>query len=198
MRNIKSLILVFVFISSIACKENITKTSVKQEIPLQGLVSRKILDTVMLTDDIESWEQGYRFSSSKNGRITKLGCYMPNNLTYRVALWNCNTEDLIAAIPVKVTDSTKFNYQDITPIPIEANKEYLITINNTINNSTKSFFKLGIRSTPYNEITFPITSGLIKIEAGHMASTKTLRYPADQFITYKLYGAPDFVFEPAE
>ena len=57
---------------------------------------------------------------------------MPDGLTYRVALWDSTTKNLIVAVSVKVTDSTKFTYTDISPIPIVANKKYVVSINNTV------------------------------------------------------------------
>lgn len=200
MCNSSVFIIFLTYISIMGCKENSTQppisASKKQETPLQTLVANKTFDTVIVNGEIDAREQGFRFSSLKNGNIIKLGCYMPNNLTYRVSLWDCDTKDLITAIPIKVIDSTKFNYQDIIPISIKANKEYLITINNRINNNPEKVFVLGIKSTVYNEITFPIKTGLITIEAEHMAPSETLIYPTSEFIVYKLYGIPDFVFEP--
>jgi len=195
MYNTKLVITAFVCVSILACKKNSTTPPPvkKQETPLQNLVTTKFIDSVTIMNN-GNFEIGYRFSSNKNGHITKLGCYMPDGLTYRVALWDSTTKNLIVAVSVKVTDSTKFTYTDISPIPIVANKKYVVSINNTVGGSNRNYFILR-RKTP-NTLTFPLTNASIMIEAQQEFSCSTLCFPQNAYTNGYLTGVPDFVFEP--
>lgn len=195
MKIFKWFIGVFIFISLIACKKSDKAIQAPtQETPLQNLVTTKFLDTIQVVNN-GKFEEGFSFSTSKNGKITKLGCYMPNNLTYRVTIWDSATQTFTQTA-VKVTDSTKFNYVDITPIYITANRTYYATINNTVGGVRKNDFRLGKK--PNINFNYPIKSGSISMKAYvDNIGCNTTCFP-NNMMSYNisLYGVPDFVFEP--
>lgn len=171
-------------------------SQVKIEIPVQTLLNKKFLDSIQVSNDT-TYEIGYQFRSSKPGRITKIGCFVPQNLPYRVSLWDNATQDILVSTTVQVTDSTKFTYKDIAPIKIEANRSYIITVNNYIFGTTKKYFVL--YKKPSNQFNLPINIGTITILRNLYAfCNATTCFPTIQNGSFYLTGVPDFAIEYTE
>ena len=145
------------------------------------------------------FEFGNKFYASRNGKITKLGCKMPVPGNYRVSLWNFTTTDLITATTIITTDSTQFQYNDISAVEITANTRYVISFNNTISSVPKRYFlyykyPLGLTSI------YPFTIGSITFEtlqekASAVSVFPDVVNPSDQTV---LGGVPDMQFEYTE
>lgn len=184
------------FTIALSCTKNNTPSkTVKAETPAQALINNNFLDSTNIFAH-GPHELGYRFYSSKNGRITKIGCYVPRNLPYRVTLWDSATKQILALATIPVTDSTKFTYKDILPINIEANKKYIISINNFIDGVNKQRFQL-TRKAP-NVLSFPINIGTITILHGMYTGCSTTCFPEYNDNETFLTGFPDFVIEYTE
>ncbi len=75
-----------------------------------------------------TFEMGYKFKTFKNGKITALGLRIPNNETYRVTLWNVETETILATAMVN-SSSGLISFEDIEPITIASGTAYFVSVN---------------------------------------------------------------------
>ncbi len=75
-----------------------------------------------------TFEMGYKFKTFKNGKITALGLRIPNNETYRVTLWNVETETVLATAMVN-SSSGLISFEDIEPITIASGTTYFVSVN---------------------------------------------------------------------
>lgn len=190
-------ITIILVIAVVSCKKNNT-LQVKTETPLQALVNSKFLDSIQSTYTVPV-ESGYEFTAIKNGRITKIGCYVPQNRHYRVSLWD-STQELLISTTISITDSTKFTYKDILPINIEANKKYIISIGDY---GHKTFTFYNKKYPNNNQSIFPILVKNITL-LNHRSSVCPAGTPSCFPMNVNIYGSnfieggPDFVFEPTE
>ncbi|GAA3607471.1 DUF4082 domain-containing protein [Flavivirga amylovorans] len=75
-----------------------------------------------------TFEMGYKFKTFKSGKITALGIRVPNNETYRVTLWNVETETILATAMV-TSSSGLLSFEDIEPIVIDSGTPYFVSVN---------------------------------------------------------------------
>lgn len=190
MRNTKNYFIAITCLSILACKKNSAK---EPETPLQSLVYTNFLDSLRVVNP-GSLEIGYSFLTTQDGHITKFGCHMPNKGTYRVALWDNDSKMYKDTALINVTDSTKFNYVDIKPIQIIANKIYVISINNTFGGIAKEYFVAGKK--PNVTFDLPIFYKSTIIAAMRYIETSELTFPNKISIRGTINGIPDFVFVP--
>jgi hypothetical protein len=121
--------------SFLSCKKDKEEAIViVKETPMKKIIQdQMIIDTNIVMEN-GSYEFGFKFYSSINGTITKLGCQMPEIGSYRVSIWEYDSKNLIVATTIKSTDTTKYTYNDISPLEIIANKRYAVSINNISSN----------------------------------------------------------------
>lgn len=181
----------------ISCKKNNITVQAKAETPMQTIINSNFLDSPIIYEN-GPYELGYRFKSTKNGFITKIGCYVPQNLPYRVSLWDSATQELLVSTTLSVTDSTKFTYKDIAPVNIEAGKKYVISINNFVNGSIVKRFAFYRKAPYFNQPIFPINIGIITVVNGVFKNCRTTCFPNNEDGDNYLNGFPDFVFQSTE
>src|SRR4051812_18054827 len=92
------LIAVSAILLSVSCKKD---SDNKPNGSLQTfLANTTAVDTTLILK-AGSFELGNRFSASRNGTITHLGCLMPYKGLFRVSLWDAETKELMTAVQVK-------------------------------------------------------------------------------------------------
>ena len=197
-KNMKRIILlsgvsILLTLMVIACSKDKTNTNI--ETPGKSTIANNTVVDTFYTMQAGSIESGFKFYSLKNGKITKIGCKMPEKGDYRVSLWDYTSKGLISATTISVTDSTQFTYNNVSPIDVTANTRYVISINNTSAGSSKRLFvffkKPGINSI------YPISTGSITYEALQEVISTTSTFPTDVIAWDQNYfaGVPDFQIE---
>ncbi len=184
-------------IAATSCKKE-TGPVTKTETPMQKTISEQlVVDTVRVVAN-GSWEFGQKLFFSKNGKITKMGCKMANTGSYRVSLWDFATKNLIAATTVTVTDSTKFIYNNVSPIDVTANTRYVLSVNNTSLLSSKLFYVYEKKSNTTRASIYPFTTGSVTYEAQAEKFSTTSVFPPSLITADFLDGIPDIQFEYTE
>jgi hypothetical protein len=171
-----------------ACKKSADVSIPPSETPVKTTYTQKIVyDTVEIFPG--SYEFGYKFYSSKNGKISQLGCLAPVKGNIRVSLWDFDSKDLITAVTIN-SDSTSFQYVDIPAVSIVANKRYVISLNSHANGVSR--YSLG-RKKPSSNI-YPFSSGSVTFEALQQIESTTSKFPAQVLPTSQVYlgGFSDF------
>ena len=168
------------------------------ENPLKATIeSENIVDTfyAIIGTGI-NYEFGNKFYASRDGRITKLGCKMPQNGSYRVSLWNFATTNLITATTITTTDSTSFFYNNISPVSITTGNRYVISINNTDAGIAKRYY-IYFKKPTISDAIYPFTKGSITFEDFQTTVSISPTYPSTINPSYQtiLAGVPDFQFE---
>ena len=133
--------LTFLFIVCIGLLASCAKgPDTKTENPAKTTISNSLVVDSILAYGTGSYEFGNKFYSSKNGKITQLGCRMPVIGNYRVSLWDFTTTNLITATTISITDTSQFKYNDISAVDITANTRYVVSINNRSAGVAKKYY----------------------------------------------------------
>ena len=177
-----------------SCKK---ESKIIEEHPMQKITTEKsIVDSFHLFSN-NNWEFGEKLYFSKNGKITKLGCMMANQGSFRVSLWDFTTKNLIAATTINVTDTTKYTYNSVSPIDVTANTRYVLSINNTSGGEQKLYYIARKRSNLSGNL-FPFTSGSVTYEKHHETNSAISVFPLESLSGSYLSGFPDLQFEYSE
>jgi hypothetical protein len=171
-----------------ACKKDEAVTPA--ETPLANFFADSTVKFLAKTVNSTYFEYGQRFQVSKVGKITKLGVRTPSPGVYRIAIWDVATKTVISQKTVEQTSGNQQIWGDLTPQPLEANKQYYITY--LANNWNYAAPKTG------TEFTYPIAKGSVVILAyGYANSTigAAPKYPTTEPKTY-IAGFVDFTFTP--
>ena len=106
----KTIILLLISAGILAGCTKETGPATKTENPAKATISNNLVVDSAFSVPNPSYEFGNKFYISKNGKITKLGCRMPQIGSYRVSLWDFATTNLITATTISVTDTAQFKY----------------------------------------------------------------------------------------
>ncbi len=131
-----------------------------------------------------TFELGYRFKSFKNGQITALGIRVPDNESYRVTLWNMDTEEILAIANIQAT-AELLSFEDIAPVSVESGVDYFVSL------STSDYYRFGDNG---NTI-FPTEQDDIIILGYGTYIGNTQMIPT-QFSTTAYLGVVDIEFVP--
>jgi hypothetical protein len=171
-----------------ACKKDEAVTA--SETPLTSFFADSTVKFLAKTVNSSYFEYGQRFQVSKVGKITRLGVRTPTPGSYRISIWEVATKTLISQKTVESTSGNLQSWGDITPQPLEANKQYYITY--LANNWNYAAPKTG------STFSYPIVKGSVVILAYGFASS-TLgaapKYPTSEPTSY-IAGFVDFTFVP--
>lgn len=114
---------------SFSCKKNgpVDKPAI---FPVKSLENSSSIDRQVYHLVTEARELGFVFSANTDGKITQVGgiAFVPT--TYRITIWDYDTEAILSTSNVNL-DSTGYKYYNITPLNITANKKYIISANYT-------------------------------------------------------------------
>jgi Domain of unknown function (DUF4082) len=164
MKNLKTTITILALsIFVISCSKSDDKpntTNVSSENFLTGFLATTGLNQ-QTTNNVNTaifTNNGIKFSPIIAGKITKIRVKMPNTGNVSVKIWEetaANTGVELKSESVTVTQADTEAVLDITPLQISPSKKYCITFF-TKNSYTR-------RRTDATDITYPITTGNIKI-----------------------------------
>lgn len=158
-------------------------------LPPQYPMKKLIEDGIMQLSETKkngavTFELGYRFKSFKNGKITSLGVRVPDNETYRVTLWNMDTEEILSTTQVQAT-SELLSFEDISPVDIQSGTNYFVSLN------TNDYYRFNNNG---NAI-FPAETEDIIVQGygTYVGSSQTI---PTQFSTTAYLGVVDIKFVP--
>ena len=186
----KKLLIPFVLLVVLinACKKD--EATVPAETPLASFFADSTVRFGAKTVNSAYFEYGQRFQVSKTGKITKLGVRTPSPGVYRLAIWDVSTKTLISQKTVELTSGNIQTWGDITPQPLEANKQYYITY--LSNNWNNAYPKTG------STFSYPIVKNNVVFLAYGFASSAigaAPKYPTSEPTSY-IAGFVDFTFVP--
>jgi hypothetical protein len=126
-----------------------------------------------------SYEFGTEFTPLVKGKITSLKVKLPaTNTTLRVTIWDksTTTATVIRTETVNVTAADTEQGFDIPDLELTANHQYAITMN--------SDDWYNHRRTGNTDVTYPITSGNIRIDSYKWIGGTTQTYPTNIALSY--------------
>ncbi|MEZ5025618.1 MAG: DUF4082 domain-containing protein [Chitinophagales bacterium] len=189
-------LMLIITLATISCTKDGTNTTIEN--PAKATISNNFVVDSFLTIVSGSWEFGNKFYSSKNGKITKLGCKMAEVGNYRVSLWDFSTENLITSTTIAVSDTSQFKYNVISPVDVTTNTRYVISINNTSGGVAKRYYAY-LKKFNATSI-YPFTTGSITYETVQEKNSSISIFP--DFVNpgdQKYFaGIPDFQIEYEE
>ncbi|NMH88298.1 DUF4082 domain-containing protein [Flavivirga algicola] len=116
----------------VSCSKNDDSVEIIEstpEYPMKTLIENGIMElNNTKVNSPNTFELGYKFKPFKNGKITALGVRVPENDTYRITLWNVDTEEILKTINV-TSSSGLLSFEDIDPINIESGTSYFVSVN---------------------------------------------------------------------
>jgi hypothetical protein len=187
MKNLTKLFFLTLIVGTVAvsCKEEenpIVNTN-PLENGMEAILSRAAYSA--FDEDGDGYELGFSFSSSKAGKISKLGLKLPQNGTYEVSLWDFDTKAKLDSVNVTNSDSSRFNYASISPRSIVAGKKYVVSVF-TAGNDYFCASAPGL---------FPFTSGSITVFDQREDSVDETGFPDATIRTNNYCGIAGFVFQ---
>lgn len=153
--NFISIFILFSVIYLFSCNKKEIQSTVGNT-PIKEAIDTKTPADTIYSQSNPSANFGFRFHATKNGKITRLGCRMPEIGTYEVTLWDFNTKNLLANKSISITASDDFFYSLITSVAIVATKDYVISVNNSSSAISKKYFQLFKKPTPATNL-YPFT-----------------------------------------
>jgi len=105
----------------------------------------KILENKTWTEVVRpavSWELGYSSSASTKGKITQMGCRMPEPGIYTVSIWNETKKALLRQKVVEQTSPDKFTLLNVNELVIEKDTKYIISLNTVVNAKARTYFRI--------------------------------------------------------
>lgn len=125
------------------------------------------------------YEFGLEFTPLVKGKITSLKVKLPaSNSALRVTIWDKSTATatVIRTETVNVTAADTEQGFDIADLELQANKQYAISMN------SNDWYNH--RRTGNTDVTYPITSGNIRIDNYKWISGTTQTYPTNIALSY--------------
>lgn len=175
-----------------ACKKDETTTPVTK--PSENPMA-KILEDKTWTEKSNAainWELGYVFSTSVKGKISQMGCRMPEPGTYTVSIWEQGTKKLLRQKTVEQSSPEKFVLVNVDELTVEKDVKHVISINTVIGGKAKMFYTIANANTNI----FPIARGSILIQQSVYKVASTSTFPDGGSETGRMYGYADFTFIP--
>ncbi|SDX99383.1 protein of unknown function [Lutibacter oricola] len=163
MKTLKSILVLAVLISTIiSCSKNDEEDelilTVDPQYPLKELIFNGEVEQVYTyINKPFKLEVGYKFKTFKNGEITALGVRLPDNESYRVTLWNADTEEILATQQV-LSSAGILSFENIEAVQITSGTNYFVSVN------TSDYYSFKNAESGEIDI-FPIESGDVLITA---------------------------------
>jgi hypothetical protein len=134
-----------------------------------------------------SYEFGFSFIPTVAGQINAIVARLPEaNPTLRVTIWDFDTETVLKTVTVNVTAANTTVTEAITPLVLEKDKQYLITMN------TNDWYDRA--RTDESDVTYPITAGDISITSYGYTSGASQSFPTT-FPDNYYAGDASFIFQ---
>lgn len=138
------------------------------------------------------WELGTVFSTSVNGKITKIGSKMPEPGVYRVIIWDFDSKQALRQKSVTQTAADKLEMTDLEWLVLTPNKKYVISINSQADGVSR---KYSVVTKSGSAEFLPFSRGSVLVYNTCARNTATPAFPdGTQNIKNELYGFVDFSF----
>ncbi|HMI78316.1 MAG TPA: hypothetical protein VK484_05955 [Ferruginibacter sp.] len=138
-----------------------------------------------------TFEYGFKFVVTQNGKIAQLGSRMPDAGAYRVTVWDASVTPKVILGSANITQPAgAITYQPITPISLTAGKDYFISVW-----SSGRWYE--IRPATAATFAYPITLGSVSIKGYQWIGSPVVPqgFPSNAETSY-VAGVPDFEFQP--
>ncbi|CAL2102028.1 conserved protein of unknown function [Tenacibaculum sp. 190130A14a] len=126
--NVTHYLLLFLFILLSCGKDDDTTPEQASQYPMKALIENGILDLQSTVNSPNTFEVGYKFKTFKNGKIKSVSIRVPANGSYRVSLWNFETEELLLTQEVQSSNGL-ISTEEISPIAITSSVDYFVSVN---------------------------------------------------------------------
>ncbi|TAE29632.1 MAG: DUF4082 domain-containing protein [Cytophagales bacterium] len=192
MRTILHVGVLIALISLFGCDQNPFRTVKPTENPVTNFLDSETGNTIS-TRTTGPWELGMVFSSSVNGKITKIGSRMPEPGTYRIIIWDFDSKQALRQKSISQTAADKLEMTDVEWLTLTPNKKYVISINSQGDGINKKYAV--VNKTGGVEF-LPFARGSILVYNTCSRNTATPAFPdGTQNVKNELYGFVDFMFE---
>ncbi|WP_346236208.1 hypothetical protein ABDK00_016625 [Niabella insulamsoli] len=133
------------------------------------------------------YEFGFQFKPVVDGMIKALRVKIPDNATdVRITIWDADSKEIIRTETIASVSKDAFVEQAITPVEMDQNHSYMITLN-----ADDWYIRKRMDETPAH---YPITCGNIMIEKHASTGGTRQTFPTLSSILYYA-GDLDFVFQ---
>ena len=133
-------------------------------------------------------EMGYRFYASRPGRITKVGTRLPEAGTYKVSLWDSDTQMMLAQETVEQTGANVLTLKNIPPLAVLPNKKYVISV--FYGAEPKAAHVIGSKGAT---AMLPFTKGSLTVVNAQFLNSRTSVFPLLNY-NVVIYGYPELAF----
>jgi hypothetical protein len=144
-------------------------------------------ETDTIIDNSSDFEFGFSFIPTVAGQINAIVARIPDaNPTLRVTIWDFDTETVLKTVTLNVAAANSTATLEITPLVLEKNKEYMITMNS---NDYYERYKTDITDAIY-----PISAGDINVTGYQWRPGSTQTFPTNIGTDYYA-GDASFIFQ---
>ncbi|NJX15129.1 DUF4082 domain-containing protein [Tamlana crocina] len=158
------------------------------EYPMKSLIENGDLELKYTKKNSpNTFEMGYKFKTFKSGKILALGIRVPDSDTYRVTLWNANTEEILVTTNV-VSSSGLLSFEDIPPVNIESGTAYFVSVN------TNDYYSFGSSGNNVGNL-FPAEANNVLV-LGYGSYLGTQQALPANFVEGAYLGMVDIKFVP--
>ena len=174
-----------------ACKKDDTAALKPSENPMAKILEDKTWTQTQSPSAI-AWELGFIFSVSSKGKITQLGCRLPEPGVYTVSLWEQSTKKLLRQKAVEQTSPDKFTLANVDELVIDKDVKYIVSVSSVVGGKAKFYYRIANSNTNI----FPIVRGSILIQSSTYRSVATPTFPDEAIETGRMFGYADFTYIP--
>lgn len=176
----------------VSCKDD------NKTLPSENPVSALLKDTSIVRMGVRTagpWELGLAFSASLPGKISHVGVRMPDPGSYRVLLWDFNSQTLLRQKTIEQSVPGKLTMAILDePLILEADKKYVISVNTHSMGVNKKYYWAA--RADFGEM-YPIQRGSILIHTALYSPMSAPTFPTTEpFSRVEIFGLPDFTFVP--
>ncbi|MCP4121304.1 MAG: hypothetical protein GY751_06085 [Bacteroidetes bacterium] len=139
-----------------------------------------------LLDSPEYFEQGCTMEFLKNGRITNLCVFVPDNGLYRVTLWDASTQTTLVSVNIEAEEARPACVEIVTQL-VKAGDRYMVTVH--------SNDRYIYRTTDARPIFPAIVGDVNLIDFGFSIDPDGFEFP-DIYDFFSVWGIADIIFEP--
>lgn len=139
------------------------------------------------------WELGVVFSATAAGRLTQVGTRMPEPGTYRVTVWDFDTQAVLRQKTVEQSSPNQLTLADVDALALTPTKKYVVSVNSQSGGANKKYF-YAAKSGGESEW-MPFTRGSVLVHNACYTKTAPAKFPNDvKNVKSELYGYPEFTF----
>lgn len=196
MKAFAGLLVVLILLGLGSCRDkSVDKQIEREEVTKARIVTSLIANREDLITEIKSEQEGLelgtKFSVIYGGKLTELGCRMPEPGQYRVTLWDFNSKKMLHQVLVDQRVSDDVRMEQIEPITLTADKKYVVSVNTSGEDGPRKFYSTWV----YGPAMLMPTqdAGIVVLEESLVGRSNVPMF-SDGAIhnQYQLFGQPDF------